>query len=401
MINILLVEDSELKTEEILNKIKSSETLIDISPNYISAKSNLENKKYDLMILDLHLPMRDGENAQESSGIKLLREVCKSSRLHIPTSIIGLTSNDECYKKYKNEFDEKLFFLLNYQNFSWITNIQDKIEQISLASQKMPFLHTEMFDVFYVCALSIELKQVLDLPLSWSKLNVNGDPSQYYETSFNHLGKKLKIGAVSSTEMGMSAASALTAKIIKNFNPGIIVMTGICAGVEGKSNLGDILILDPVFDYNSGKIIEDKEGNKKFEGDTKQCRVDEKIKAKINDLLVTDDSLNEIYTNCSFNKPKNQPKVIIGPVGTGASVVTNKKVINDIVELGNRKLIGVEMEAYGVYAAAHKTSDKIIPVVAIKSVCDLANSEKNDDYQDCASFFSAQFSFIFLKNYFS
>ena len=46
--------------------------------------------------------------------------------------------------------------------------------------------------------------------------------------------------------MGMCAASTLTMKLIENFHPRYIVMTGIAAGVKDGDNinLGDILIAE-------------------------------------------------------------------------------------------------------------------------------------------------------------
>jgi hypothetical protein len=40
-------------------------------------------------------------------------------------------------------------------------------------------------------------------------------------------------------------------------------MCGICAGVKGKVNIGDIVFADPVWDYQSGKFIKE-DGVAKF-----------------------------------------------------------------------------------------------------------------------------------------
>ncbi|MNU11754.1 hypothetical protein D3C72_2598600 [compost metagenome] len=48
------------------------------------------------------------------------------------------------------------------------------------------------------------------------------------------------------------------------------------------------------------------------------------------------------------------------------------------------------MEAYGVFAAAHEAPHPQPKVIVLKSVCDFANPEKNDSYQEYAAYTSAQ-----------
>jgi len=47
------------------------------------------------------------------------------------------------------------------------------------------------------------------------------------------------------------------------------------------------------------------------------------------------------------------------------------------------------MEVYGLYAAAAMTGTPRCTPIAIKSVCDFANSEKNDSFQAYAAYTSA------------
>lgn len=65
----------------------------------------------------------------------------------------------------------------------------------------------------------------------------------------------------------------------------------------------------------------------------------------------------------------------------------------------NRNLLGIEMEAYGVlYAATHATKPRPKVFVA-KSVCDFADEQKNDQYQDYAAYTSAKFIYQLALNY--
>lgn len=91
-------------------------------------------------------------------------------------------------------------------------------------------------------------------------------------------------------------------------------------------------------------------------------------------------------------------KLVIGPVASGASVVTDPQIVDDIVYKQDRNTLGVEMEIYGVYYAANWAMEPKPKVLALKSVSDFANSEKGDLYHPYASYTSAKiFEILALK----
>ena len=64
------------------------------------------------------------------------------------------------------------------------------------------------------------------------------------------------------------------------------------------------------------------------------------------------------------------------------------RFIQRIREEQNRSVVGLDMETYGVYAAAQAAS---IPIraISLKAVCDKGDKEKNDKYQAYAARVSA------------
>lgn len=71
------------------------------------------------------------------------------------------------------------------------------------------------------------------------------------------------------------------------------------------------------------------------------------------------------------------------------AVIASKDEIEKIKE-HSRKLLGIEMESYGMfYAAENAIAPRPIYVASLKSVSDFATIEKNNDYQDYASYTSA------------
>ena len=63
----------------------------------------------------------------------------------------------------------------------------------------------------------------------------------------------------------MPSSSALAMKMVERFKPKLLVMLGICAGVEAKVGLGDIIIADPTWDWGSGKMTQDINGSSVFQ----------------------------------------------------------------------------------------------------------------------------------------
>jgi len=57
------------------------------------------------------------------------------------------------------------------------------------------------------------------------------------------------------------------------------------------------------------------------------------------------------------------------------------------------------MEIYGLYAAAHGASYPQPTFLALKGVCDFADPEKADGYQEYAAYSSAQVLRLLLERY--
>jgi len=198
--------------------------------------------------------------------------------------------------------------------------------------------------------------------------------------------------------MGMVTTSILATQMIELFRPKYLTMTGIAAGIVGETELGEVIVIEHSWDYNSGKIKTTKDGSRKFDVDMRQESLDRDLYNKMLILQNDKDYLNQVYINYQGTKPKTYLEISIGSIASGAAVIANDNIIEDI-KTQARKLKGIEMEAYGLFSAAHyATNPKPKPLV-IKSVCDFADENKNDDIQDYAAYTSAQILYEFTLRY--
>jgi nucleoside phosphorylase len=238
-----------------------------------------------------------------------------------------------------------------------------------------------------------EFHYLLKLDANWQKRKHPNDSTIYYEGIFADGNKKLKVVAAASPQMGMPASTTLSLKIIEHYRPKYIVMVGIAAGVKGKCELGDILIADMSWDYGNGKMRRKRDGVT-FEPDPRSLSLSIDLKEKFLNVIRDKTFLEEIKAGWVASDIETKLNAHIGPIASGAAVLEDPELIKEIMG-HNRKLIGIEMEIYGLfYAATNCTEPRPCPL-AIKSVCDFGDSKKNDVYQKYASYVSSRFLYNF------
>jgi len=222
---------------------------------------------------------------------------------------------------------------------------------------------------------------------------------EFYETKFIRDGKELSVIAASINQMGMVSTSILATQMIEYFRPKYLTMTGITAGIAEETELGEVLVIEYSWDYNSGKIKTDDDGNKKFEVDMRQETLDRDLYNSMNILRNDIEFLNNLHNSYKYGKkPKTYLEISICHVASGVAVIANRNITKEVTAQA-RKLKGIEMEAYGLFCAAHNaTSPRPKPLV-IKSVCDFADENKNDDIKDYAAYTSAKILYEFALRY--
>lgn len=390
----LIVDDQYEDKAQIIASILMSigEPDFDLVVDAKNAIKSLNSVKYDLLILDLQIPEVLGEDAKNDGGTQLLKFIELNESIKKPTVVLGITSHKDAYDSCSEFFKKR--------GWSLILGVDDQ-EQISSVLKTMKVHVTTLekkYDVVFLTALPhTEYEAVLDLPLDWKEHQEVNDDSIYHTSDIiTSSGSSLSIIATTLPHMGIAAAASTTASLCVKFKPSLIIMTGICAGILDRVNLGDILVADPTWDWGSGKLTIEK-GAAKFLSQPTQMTLDPALRRKIQHIATSNTYMNEIYAGWNKTRPPHNPKVHIGPMATGAVVLEDPMTV-DLIKTQNRATNGIEMEAFGVMAAAYYSGPNRPKVLIAKSVCDFANPEKNDTWQSYAAYTSAQFAYKFLKN---
>lgn len=116
----------------------------------------------------------------------------------------------------------------------------------------------------------------------------------------------------------------------------------------------------------------------------------------VNDLKVDKPLLKAIRDSYVATPPTDiQPdstlKVFMGHLASGSAVLADKKKI-ETIRRNSQKLIGIDMETFGVfYAAKNFSNTGKTKAISIKSISDFADQRKSDKYRSFAAYTSAQF----------
>lgn len=396
MSSVLIVDDNSRKValiSDVLARVDASIS-VDVAHSSVAAAEKMTTRAYDLVVLDLVLPIRDNEEPRADGGKRLLGEIARRRALRQPAYLVGLTAYPDIAEDQRDLFERECWLIVAFDESStaWELPIQRKAEQIvDLEKGRNPLFD---YDLAIVTALvDVELEMVLKLDASWVLLKRPGDPSIYYEGWFKRGDKRLKVVAAAAAEMGMAAAAALSMKMTLLFRPVTIAMTGIAAGVRGK--FGDVLVAEHAWDYGSGK--KRRQGRKSiFLPSPTQVAIDTCLRNALADFKMHHgkEVCSKIRSAWTGSTPPAPLSIRIGPLASGAAVLEDRQVIRQLARQ-QRKIIGVEMEVYGVYVATKLAPDPRPRCVGIKSICDFASIRKSDTYQAYAAFTSAQTLFEF------
>jgi nucleoside phosphorylase len=230
----------------------------------------------------------------------------------------------------------------------------------------------------------------------WKEVGDARHTHVYRETNMMTVdGKNLRVVATTSTSMGLTAAAIATTQLVLEFRPRLVAMIGIAAGTRsGGKQFGDILVADPSVDYNSGKVVFEN-GIREFQPDPYPISLNPRLRSVLQKYRNAGPIFHDIQSRWSGSVPPEPNRIHLGPVGAADQVIDDATRITEIKK-NWRKLIGVEMETYGVYRAVHESPEPKPRVVSFKAVCDFA-AEKSDSWQEYAAFMAAQFAAEFLK----
>jgi nucleoside phosphorylase/CheY-like chemotaxis protein len=400
MVKILIVDDENSRVREICAEIDIDGVNIDLATTKIDGIRRMTETQYDLVIIDIMLPA-DAKTVMPSKkgGIELIHQIEATRRIMKPLNIIGLTAGTDVYESFKSFFESKMIplFLWTNSNADCKTALKNKIEYlIKIDKQKTNHIKA---DIAIVTAVEVEFLAAKALYDNWQTVEFPNDSTIYQYTIANINDSPKTIVLAMLPEMGMTAASCFTTKILQLFHPNQVYMIGICGGIKGEVELTDLIVASSTWDYGSGKIKPKLTDNTYYELEPSPNQIG--INASIGSEIRTykDEIISQVIFEWNSLHPEAtiSPKVYLSPMPSGSAVICDEAVFSELIRPQHRKCVGLDMETYGVYFASSYCLKETVDFLSIKSVSDFANIEKNDDYHSTCCFISSRFLKKFLE----
>lgn len=392
----LVVDDDSSKVDLLRGELISNGVLpqdIVDADSVVSARRALASGSFDVMLLDVLLPTRRGALPSGANSIELLKEIIDDGTSTAPRYIVGVTAELAAIEAHAVDFSRMTsnVILVTPGEDAWKEFLRNLISFLT----KVNASHSA-FDVD-ICVLDAlktpELDAVIHAwPLNLSAEKLLNNSVLYQDGTCTLRRQNFRIVCGYPGQMGPIAATHAATSMLAAFRPRVLLMTGICGGFSEHVSIGDIVVAERSWDWQSGKWSE--EGVLLAAPDHREASVELVARARTIEAV----TVKEIAESFSGARPSSEPKMLFGPMVTGSSVVASAD-IQKVFRSQHRKMAAIDMECYGVYYAASVTHGPATKVICVKSVSDLADRGKSDDFHRYCSFLSARVGLEIVSRY--
>lgn len=142
MYNILIVEDDNNKCKDVVAQLKDLGILdssLTIATNVRDALNALRSNVFDVLILDMNLPLYADSTTNNTGGGYNIIQKLKREEYKMPTTILALTSYGEVLEEYEELFRDMGIFLLSYANDLWRSSLISAVERSRKAVRQHAF----------------------------------------------------------------------------------------------------------------------------------------------------------------------------------------------------------------------------------------------------------------------
>lgn len=398
---VLIIDDNISKAGK-LAKVLSEEGIergdIEIVSCAMEGRKRLREQRFDLLVIDLLLPLREEDEPELNTALNLIKEITERDVYFKPSNIVGFTAYADAAIEANSAFNQRMWTIVSYDptSNSWETQFRYMAHYLVKSLNQSTPLHYGT-DICVVTALQIEMDAVYRLPWAWEEPEPLDDSTFIRRASFTVNEQTFQVVTACAHRMGSVSAALLTSKLINAFSPRFIAMTGICAGIKEKVNIGDVVLFEPVWEWPSGKLV-DGDGGTYLQPSPHQIPIADFIVARAEEMRNDKNLWVGIQSSWPAEAPAHTLNLVVGPGASGSAVIADSATV-PAIKLQHRKVTAVEMEAYGVCAAARCSTSPKPTAIIMKSVCDFADDNKSDKWQPYASYTSAQGMHAFFNRY--
>lgn len=207
-------------------------------------------------------------------------------------------------------------------------------------------------------------------------------------------GFSISVAVFFQNQMGPVEAGVMTTMVLAEFRPEYLAMVGVCGGFADKGiKIGDVLVVSKSITYQSGEYADGQfvpEPRIALSSDMIIRYVrqyDKKIQRQITDNASTD-SLSNV-------------KIKIGTMLCGDAVINEPGMMKSFSEKLDRRVVGVDMESYGVLRACEIYGSQALKTIIAKGVMDVCEGRVEKRDKIAAAYSSASFLYCLFAELFN
>lgn len=339
----------------------------------------LAGKPIDLCIIDIRMPGVSGGETR-SAGVELLKMLDYSGMQRVP--VLAITAYPEEANEHRSSFASRGCIIYDYND----REVWSQALDIFVAQSK----EKGRYQFLLFAALKKERDAYLKLP-DFKMESTQREGLDLWETEVD--GRSGAI--VLLPRMGIINAAVTVARALELYSPAVVAMSGICAGIENNAELGQLLVADVVWEYQSGKWIKEA-----FEAEPYQVSIPQDTRLTLSKLLDDRGLLSRLEAVFSGElRPSKRSMPKLAAFTSGSAVIASEKRLA-AVKKQHRKVAGVDMEVYGFHRAVELCA-RSIHVFSAKVVVDKADEAKGDELHEYGCVVSAAFTLDAVRKLFS
>lgn len=393
----LVIDDDAVKAQKVQAEllaggIRAEDILVASSAS--DARMLLGRQSFDLMLIDVLLPARAGGKPEGSNSVELLRQIFDDGTSLAPRYVVGITASTEALRCYEEDFRRMTLHVIHVspEVEAWREFIRNLVHFIQRANESQSAFEVD------ICVLDALRRPELEAVHATWPVRLAGErllsrSILYQEGTVNLNGISRRLVSAHPSMTGPIAVAQATEVLLREFRPKVLLMTGICGGFSDHVQIGDVVVAEKSWDWQAGKWT--NEGTLLSAQDQKEGSGELVAFAQS-----AEGRLPTFYAEFDGTRPANSPKLVVGPMVTGSSVVATID-IHKVFRQQHRKMVAVDTECYGLYYAAAASAGPPTKVLCIKAVSDLADRAKGDDFQRYCSVMSARLGLEVVQRYFT
>jgi adenosylhomocysteine nucleosidase len=377
---VLVTEDDRNKRDTIVNYLLDcgvERSQIRTAANMVEFSSEF-SPEVSVCVIDLCLPAFDGGEIQKN-GIGILQVIERSKAADL--KLIAISSYPEEFENVRPQFESRGCIIADFH--------KTEVWQSALKNLLVQAASRESFDFIVFTALTSERQPYTSLESLNGKAVSKGNLTRYDITIEGKRGTVIEL-----PRMGIVDAAVTASVCIERFTPKVVCMSGICAGFPKHAALGQLLVAELAYEYQSGKWTDDG-----FSQEPYQVPVSENLRTLLRGLTAEDELLTNLELGWKQVRPAEMRTPHLAAFTSGSAVIADSRYLAQVGS-HHRRVAGLDMETYAIFRAAHLARSKP-EIICAKVVVDLADTEKDDRLHPYGCTISARFVVHALKEFFA